>query len=512
MAIENTEKETERLVRIYEDAEKKIARAIKKLKPGKTYTQTRKELMSELKRVQDELLKESQKWSKSIVETNYKQGSEYIVDQISSYKENDEINASFSSVDKESVDALLTQNLNSFGETMQGINKAGEKVLTDFRKQKIQDDLASDLAAGISGRKSQQNILEQLEQTGFKSLTDRGGRAWTLPQYSRMLGRTMTMKARNDGAKARILQNGGQWAKISRHGDPARPDICTPYEGKIVDLLDPDIPLPPYHPNCAHTIQYVDPVELEDMPGGATNNKEAEDFAKRKLSQKADYDGLETSTSNLINQTVSKEINTMGLPKLKEIKSTTLPDGVISQFRAKNGLGEKINTLYLNKSLLAKNAEAAKLMRAEGSKWLRADQKRAAIKNFEQLISSLNGQTKVLKPDSETLLDLYEQIKSFKEQIDALRNLSNRPFYQLGEDDLIPSAIRHEIGHYVAEENPDAFKEAKELFDKLNLKKISEYAKMSPEEMFAEAYNAWSVGDYNVLPPELVQLFNKLLS
>ena len=85
--------------------------------------------------------------------------------------------------------------------------------------------------------------------------------------------RTNTMRVYNDCLVDNIAQaTGGDLARISTGGDPNCP-LCGPWEGVIVSISGKTKGLPTYeqareagcfHPNCVHTLEYVDEIADEE--------------------------------------------------------------------------------------------------------------------------------------------------------------------------------------------------------------------------------------------------------
>jgi hypothetical protein len=82
-----------------------------------------------------------------------------------------------------------------------------------------------------------------------------------------MAVRTVTREAVVQGAIARMASHGIALARVSTH--PGACEICIPFQGTLVDLAGTGITeyrgeavsdtgeLPPYHPNCAHSLMPV---------------------------------------------------------------------------------------------------------------------------------------------------------------------------------------------------------------------------------------------------------------
>lgn len=501
MAINNND--IQRLTEIYQKAEEKIIRQIKKLDPNKSYTQNRKILLSNLKQIEKDLLADSKEWTEETVEKNYSTGSNSVIKDLKDFKQPN-INVDFSSADKSTISALVSQTNDSFGTTMQGITRTGQRYLDEFTKQATIDSIASDVGAGSGLDKVARNLNEQISSTGITSLIDRGGRKWSMTAYANMLARTTVMTARNDGAKLRLLQNGQRFGKISRHADIDGWDICNEYEDHIVDLADPEIPLPPYHPNCRHIVQFVPPSRLKNAPGASTSLKNAQKFAEGRYAEKVDYSGLKVNTANTLNRTLDNHFKNFNTKPLKKIVVSDQTNGA-SMLMGRNG------ELRINKKLFENNAE---LLKQEASKQtlLSPAQRSSELRKLRQIRSEWSLKLKNATNDTARTFS-RKNFDYFNDQILELEAQSNRFTYSKGGFDLVPSVMRHELGHVQAIQNPDIMKEAKELFDKLNpkdLKNLSEYSKFNADEMFAEAFSAYSIKDYGAIPAQMRTIFNKL--
>lgn len=100
---------------------------------------------------------------------------------------------------------------------------------------------------------------------GGPGFVDAAGRTWGIDRYSAMTVRTVTREAVVQGSVDRMVGHGVTLARVSTHGGACK--ICVPFEGKLIDLAGNGEgfggevpitgPLPPYHPNCAHTISPV---------------------------------------------------------------------------------------------------------------------------------------------------------------------------------------------------------------------------------------------------------------
>lgn len=108
---------------------------------------------------------------------------------------------------------------------------------------------------------------KRLAKKGITGFVDAANKQWSLDTYSEMVVRTTTREAVVQGQVMRMASHGVNLARVSMHASACK--ICQPYEGRLVSLDgsvtefqgqsvgDASVPLPPYHPNCRHTIEPV---------------------------------------------------------------------------------------------------------------------------------------------------------------------------------------------------------------------------------------------------------------
>ena len=129
--------------------------------------------------------------------------------------------------------------------------------------------------------------LKQAHSSENFQFKDAGGHVWDTRTYMQMNVRTNAMRVYNDCLVDNIAQaTGGDLARISRGGDPNCP-LCGPWEGVIVSISGQTKGFPTYeqareagcfHPNCVHTLEYVDEIadekEIELQKAHPVNTEE----------------------------------------------------------------------------------------------------------------------------------------------------------------------------------------------------------------------------------------------
>ena len=156
------------------------------------------------------------------------------------------------------VNSLLSDAYLDFGNSMTGYVRGAEHIVNDTMKRQVQKKLAIGRLDGASIKEITKIIKEDLGDRGFSVLLDRGGRKWSLKNYSEMLARTHLIKANNEATINRALEFDIDIVEISSHNTEC--PICIPYEGKKFSISGnskkyPQLESqPPYHPNCKHTL------------------------------------------------------------------------------------------------------------------------------------------------------------------------------------------------------------------------------------------------------------------
>lgn len=131
----------------------------------------------------------------------------------------------------------------------------------------ILESVNEDIAKGMILGDPSDYVARQVEQTfarnGMTAFITSDGKALPLDFYAQTVTRTKYRVSHTEGAINRYKENGVYHVKINEHHPTC--DKCAKYQGMVV-ALDPDhaegfpvagvdVPLPPYHPNCQHTVR-----------------------------------------------------------------------------------------------------------------------------------------------------------------------------------------------------------------------------------------------------------------
>lgn len=199
------------------------------------------------------------------IENAYKEGAIEAVNQLKKVNGQVTISTGFNRIHQDAITALVDETATAFGESIQGVNRSAQYLLTRAVKEQITQRMATGMISGKALRETKNMITGLLRAEGLDSLVDKSGRGWTLDRYAEMLIRTKTVEARNRGLVNRIVENDYDLVQVSAHGAT---DVCGRWEGRI---LSSSGQTPGYstvaqatedglfHPNCRHAINVLVP-------------------------------------------------------------------------------------------------------------------------------------------------------------------------------------------------------------------------------------------------------------
>jgi len=162
-------------------------------------------------------------------------------------------------IHKDAVNALLSEAYLDFANGMNGIVSGVERQLNETIKRQVRANLLPARIQGDSIPEIAREITETLGQQGFSVLIDRGGGAWTLNNYAKMLSRTHIIRASNEATINRLTEFGVDIVETSIHGGVID-TICLELQGRLFSLSGKSkefpklVDVPPWHPNCGHTL------------------------------------------------------------------------------------------------------------------------------------------------------------------------------------------------------------------------------------------------------------------
>lgn len=171
---------------------------------------------------------------------------------------------------RNAINILLKDSYLDFGNTMVGVVKQSERILTDVAKRQIRNNIIAGEMTGASVKEVAADIRSTLEQQGFKVVINKAGTKLELPTYAEMLARTNLIKSANEGVINRTREAGGDFVEWLAASDERTCDICESYDGKIFSISGKssnfdEVPDCPAHPNCRCSLAPRPDITEEDV-------------------------------------------------------------------------------------------------------------------------------------------------------------------------------------------------------------------------------------------------------
>ena len=252
-----------RLTDLYRTAYTQIAGEIEGATDFGVYN--RKAILSQIEGILKDLDEETSDLIAEPIRAQYELGAGQAVEQLDQVAPQVPIKSGFNRIHNEAIKALVSDSQVAFAESIQGVYRSSQRLLTTGVKAQLTQQMAVGTVQGAALREVKKNVVGVLRTEGLAALVDKGGRPWSLDRYAEMLIRTKSVEARNTGFMNRTVENGYDLVQISSHGAS---DNCGDWEGKILSItgrtpgystLDQAQDGGLFHPNCKHAANTLIP-------------------------------------------------------------------------------------------------------------------------------------------------------------------------------------------------------------------------------------------------------------
>ncbi|MED4234415.1 phage minor capsid protein [Priestia megaterium] len=149
------------------------------------------------------------------------------------------------------------------------IRTAKKSTRTTINKvlKKVKKEIADGLILGNHNRVVRKRLAKAFQEEGltaFLTAPDKKGkrRRLRVDKYAGTVVRTKMREANTQGAANRYIESGVTLVKVSQHAPTCH--VCAGFQGMVISLTgdnpgfksinDGGVQLPPFHPNCRHTI------------------------------------------------------------------------------------------------------------------------------------------------------------------------------------------------------------------------------------------------------------------
>lgn len=149
------------------------------------------------------------------------------------------------------------------------LSKAKESAEVNIKEtvKAVKKDIAKGLIVGDSSKVVSQRVQQSFIKHGLTAISkkDKNGVMRRLPLdfYCNTVVSTKMREANTQGATNRYIENGVKLVQVDTHAPTCK--TCAKYEGMVIcisgnvpgfkSIKDKSVKLPPYHPNCQHTIR-----------------------------------------------------------------------------------------------------------------------------------------------------------------------------------------------------------------------------------------------------------------
>jgi hypothetical protein len=161
----------------------------------------------------------------------------------------------------EAIDEILGDSLLDLKAAIRTAQEnAGVSIEIALKSVKV--DIAKGLITGDHNKVVQKRVAKSFAENGLTAFTTRDGKNLPLDFYARTVTKTKMKVAHTTGAVNRYVENGVGLVKVDEHQPTCH--VCSRYEGMVIDITGENkgfrsvkdgAILPPYHPNCEHTIR-----------------------------------------------------------------------------------------------------------------------------------------------------------------------------------------------------------------------------------------------------------------
>lgn len=226
----------------------------------------RRKILAEIEDILTETGTDVDEFLKQTLPEYYYSGARDAVLQLRNVGANIIVDRGFSRIHKAAIVALLDETSESFGESLTGIYRSANRVISEAVREQITREIALSAITGKTKRDIKRIIVGILQEDGLEALIDKSGRKWKLDRYAETVFRTKVVEARNRGIANRMVENGYDLVQVSNHRSDHK--ACAVWESKILSLTGETDTYPTvesakraglFHPNCKHAINVIVP-------------------------------------------------------------------------------------------------------------------------------------------------------------------------------------------------------------------------------------------------------------
>jgi hypothetical protein len=256
-----TEAETQRIIKLYSDAEKQILTLINSGLLNPYQIGFLKNKLAEADKILGYLNQGSKQWTQEMTTGLYGAGVKFADLSIGVVTNPDILASRFH------LEAMNVLANNVYGRLDELTGVVGRRINDIYRSVTL-ESIKSNIAGYDSLSKIAQNMRDNLAKQGITGFVDKAGKEWNMTSYTDMVARTSTMETFRQGTANEYLENDIDLVQINNVITPTTCEVCRKYAGKIISLMGKTPGYPTleevtvegmFHPNCIHSYHVVIP-------------------------------------------------------------------------------------------------------------------------------------------------------------------------------------------------------------------------------------------------------------
>ena len=232
--------QAQRLIRLYDGAEKEILTEINRLllkdPASESYSLAwQKTLLQRVQQIRSDLLKGSRTWCTEAIPDSYMKGMDWAdKDPLMGGK----AIPGFGSIHQQAAQVLAENTYNRLQDVGQVV---GRKVDDLARAISLEASKGSVLGYQTT-KQAAKRIRQDLADHGITGFVDKAGHQWDLGRYAKVLAQETTNGAFRQGSINRYQEHGHDLVRISTHSGSC--PKCIPWQGRTLSISgnDPDYP------------------------------------------------------------------------------------------------------------------------------------------------------------------------------------------------------------------------------------------------------------------------------
>lgn len=250
-----TDDQAQRLIRLYDEAEREILREMNRLllkSPDSYSLNWQRTILARVRQIRSDLLKGARTWTSEAPKEIYMVGEAH-ADSMAWGG----VQPGFGRIHQQAVAVLADNAYSRFISVDQIIGRR----TNDLARQVALENIRGSVIGYETTREAARRIKDDLAKRGVTGFVDRAGREWNMSRYALMVANETTNQAFRQGTINRFQERNHDLVRLSSHSGSC--PRCVPFQGRTFSLSGQDPEFPPlseaeaggvFHVGCRHVL------------------------------------------------------------------------------------------------------------------------------------------------------------------------------------------------------------------------------------------------------------------